>query len=563
MIATLLMAVFYTNMSFGNSYGENQREWKNLLFPKGSPSADVVDVVDLRNASPDMKLKAITLQGQINKGKEARIYILLKDQDLFWLNWMEEKKYLNEINNVSIDEYFNKYIDEIKSVIVYDPELPSTINIATMIASIDDGIVISPDNIQLYKLNKAITDLRERWKTNADAYDWALENLWHKMNNNILACLQPDFIPHNLRDYLISNKVFTFWITGKDKEDGIKSDFSKEKEFAEKLFRISPANIPVIGFWSSGGDHGITEYAGVGLAGEYGKISVPCDWTTNMSFLSGIAVDFSKLVSDYQKTLCNRELTLDDSKVYISFDIVESGDAPVYWQNVQHRVWQDKKRGQIPISWSLGPSSIELIPPIMAWFYENASQNDYFIMALSGAGYIHPYRNFMSKVNEPDSAWEAYLKMTQLYMDYLNLNEIYLYTDAWKEFDRSLHDPITMKFVNGLKGLECLILGMGRDEKITEKSPNYLMGDESVLISHIFTRWNTQNVRHSSENRQWLIDEIRKNTPKYGPTFMHVHALSWGYYPSDLIAVLDELGEEYIAVNPKEMKQLYKETLRE
>ncbi len=560
LLISYLIIAFYTNMSFGDSCGATemrQKEWKNLLFPKGSPPADIVDVVDLRTASADIKLTAITLQGQINKGDKASVYVLLKDHDLFWLDWMKQKRYLDKTNNLSMDEYFGKYGKEIQSIVIYDPELPSTINIATMIASLNDGIVISPNNISEYGNDKTITDLRGRWTTNVDAYNWALENLWQDMNHDILACLQPDFIPHNLRDYLISNKVFTFWITGKDKEDGIKSSFSGEKEFAEKLFRISPTNIPVIGFWGSGGDEGITEYTGVGLAGEYGKISVPCDWTTNMSFLSGIDVDFSTLVSNYQKSLCNRELALDDGKVYISFDIVESGDAPVYWQDVQHRVWQDTKRGEIPICWSLGPSVIELIPPIMAWFYENATPNDYFIMALSGAGYVHPYRNFMSKVDEPDLAWETYLEITQRYMDFLDLDDICLYTDAWREFDRSIYDPITMKFVNGLNGLESLILGMGRDEVITEKSPNYLMGENDVLVSHIFTRWDTKNVRHSLENRQWLVNEIRENTPKDRPAFMHIHALSWGYYPSDLVAVLDELGEEYLVVTPKEMKRLY------
>ncbi|MBM3210862.1 hypothetical protein FJZ33_01495 [Candidatus Poribacteria bacterium] len=555
-----ISALLISFMISENSHGEaemNQKEWKNLLFPKGSPTADVVDVVDLRTASSDTKLTAITLQGQINEGDRAKIYLLLREQDIFWLDWMKQKGYIKETNNLSIEEYIARYTKDTKSVVIYDPELPSTINIATMIASLNQGIVISPKNMSEYSDNKSVSDLRGRWASNIDAYNWALENLWQDMNHNILACLQPDFIPHHLRDYLISNKVFTFWITGKDKKDGIKSDYSKEREFAEKLFGISPTNIPVIGFWGSGGDDGITEYAGVGLAGEYGKISVPCDWTTNMSFLSGVDVDFSALVDNYQKSLFNRQLTLDDSKIYISFDIVESGDAPVYWQGVQHGVWQDMKRGQIPIGWSLGPSAIELIPPIMAWFYENATPNDHFIMAMSGAGYVHPYRNFMSKVDDPDSAWQAYLGMTQQYMDFLNLNDIYLYTDAWREFDRDRHDPITMKFVNNLNGLDNLILGMGRDEVITEKSPNYLMGKNNVLVSHIFTRWDTQNVRHRLENRQWLINEIRQNTPKYHPAFMHVHALSWGYYPSDLVAILDELGEEYLAVTPKEMKQLY------
>lgn len=533
----------------------------NHLFPQGSPPAKIVDVIDFRSTSKDTKLAAITLQGHINKRNEASAYLLLKESDVFWLNWMKKRGYIHDTNELTIPQYFQKYQDIYKSTVVYDPELPNTINIATMIASLDAGIVIAPSDLAKYENEKKVINLCGRWKTNVEAYEWAFSNLWPQMNHHILACFQPDFIPHDLRDYLVRNRVFTFWVTGRDKEDGKKSSFSREKQFMEKLLRESPVNIPVLGFWGSGGDHGITEYAGVGLAGQYGKLTVPCDWATNMSFLSGVQVDFSELVARYRNLPTRPSPTLENDKVYISFDIVESGDAPVYWQNVQRKVWQDPGRGKIPIGWSLGPSTIELIPPIMAWFYEQATPNDYFIMAMSGACYVHPYRDFMSKVEDPESAWQSYLELTQYYIDTLNLRDMCLYTGAWKHFDRSKQDDITAKFTDNLKSLDSLILGVGRDEGITETSPNYLIGQNDTLVSHVFTRWDVNNVKHIPENRQWLVDEIRKNTPQKRPAFMHIHALSWGYYPSDLIAVLEELGDGYVAVSPAEFKSLWKQSM--
>jgi len=535
--------------------------WSNRLFPDGSPPAEVVDVVDIRSASADTKLAAFTLQGQINRKPKAKAYLLSGESDVFWLDWMKEKGYIHDTRRLSLSQYFHEYRDTYRSVVVYDPELPATINIATMVASLDDGIVIAPADLKKHGNEKTVVDLRGRWKTNVEAYRWALSNLWERMNHSLLACFHPNYIPHNLRDYLIRNQVFTFWITGREEEDGVKSSFSSERQFAEELFSLSPVNIPVIGFWGSGGDAGITEYEGVGLAGQYGKLTVPCDWTTNLSFLSGIPVDFEKLVAEYKKLPTPQEHTLENDKVYISFDIVESGDAPVYWQNVQRTVWQDSGRGKIPIGWSLGPSAIELIPPIMAWFYEKATWNDDFIMGISGACYVHPYRDFMAKVADPESAWKDYLRLTQHYMDILDLRDIYLYTDAWKPFERGVRDPVTMRFAHGLENLDSLILGMGRDEGITRTSPNYFTEQSDVLVSHIFTRWDTNNVKHIPENRKWLIDEIRKNTPTKRPAFMHIHALSWGYHPSDLLAVLEELGNEYVAVSAADFRRLYRGTL--
>jgi len=34
---------------------------------------------------------------------------------------------------------------------------------------------------------------------------------------------------------------------------------------------------------------------------------------------------------------------------------------------------------------------------------------------------------------------------------------------------------------------------------------------------------------------------------------MFVHALSWSYHPSDLVAVAEKLGEDYVAVSPAEL----------
>ncbi len=535
--------------------------YENLLFPQGSPPAQTVNIVEVVGFTKDEKLTATTLQGIVNAGPESRIYYHLAENtnDRLWLDYMQKKGYVENVEEITFDKALEKYSSYFDAVIVYDPELPASINIGTMMASLQKAIVTGPDHAGKFQ-NKDVIDLAGRWQSNAEAYQWAWENLWPEMNQTVLCCYHPTACKHQIRDYLVRNKIFTFWITGPGYEDGVKSDHEKEKEFAEKVFANTAPNIPVIGFWYSGRDSGIEEYTGVGLAGKYGKLTVPCDWTSNMSFLSGVEVDFKKAVTDYKERLNKNRtpLTLDEEKVYICFDIVDSGDAPVYWQCDQYFVWQDPERGKLPINYAVGPTTMELIPPILQWYFENATAKDYFYMGLSGACYTAPYREFMSLTDNPEAAWSEYLGLTQQYMDRLSLSEISLYTDAWEVYDRAEQDATTMKFVNHLKGLEALILGLGRDEHITEKSPHYFLGENNVLVSHVATRWDPQNIGRNPDNNQWLVEEIRKNTPTYRPAFMHVHPLSWSYYPSDMLEVLKTLGPEYEAVTISQFNELYR-----
>jgi hypothetical protein len=250
------------------------------LLPEGRPAADVIDVVDIQREPADIRLAAITLQGNVNSGENARIYYIEQANmhDLFWLRQCEESGAFSRSNRLTLDELFRKYSDSYSTIVVYDPELPATINVASMIASVEDGIAAAPGGLQRFGEGKRVIDLRNRWSSNVEAYEWAMENLLTQMNPSVLACLHPDAVPHNLRDYLTANRIFTFWITGPEKQDGKKSSFEKEKAFAEKLFKKFPAGTPVLGFWYSGKDTGINEYPGVGLAGEYGLLTIPSDW---------------------------------------------------------------------------------------------------------------------------------------------------------------------------------------------------------------------------------------------------------------------------------------------
>jgi hypothetical protein len=105
-----------------------------------------------------------------------------------------------------------------------------------------------------------------------------------------------------------------------------------------------------------------------------------------------------------------------------------------------------------------------------------------------------------------------------------------------------------------------LIMGLGRDENAIQLGPNYLIGPRNVMVSHVVTRWNSNNVSRNDRNNEWLASEIRKNTPAQRPAFITVHPLSWSYWPSDLVNVMNRLGSDYVAVSPEALRKLYNST---
>ncbi len=536
-----------------------QRDFK--MFPRGNELAPIMDVVNLAGVDTDTKLAAITLQGQVNSNGSARVYVRRDSSgdDSFWRDWLLTAGHIQGVNEISVSELFGKYSNEYTTAVVYDPDLLSTINVATMIASVNDGIVIHPDHIGTYGLGKTVQDLRGMWTTNVSAYQWAYDNLWDQMNHEVLGCYHPVANSHILRDYLVANQIFHAFVTGESVENPPESDYNMEYAFLEQVFADTNPNIPVMGWWAGGAiDPGLTEAGGNRLAARYGKLMVNTSLSTNLSLLSGTKVSMPSMVKQYKHRQACYPPPLDPSKIYIAFTVVDSGGSPSYWQYRQYEEWSNPARGTVPINWSLGVAATELLPAVIQWYYENAAPEDSFYMAMSGPGYCYPYIDFMKDVQDPAAAWNEYMQITQYYIDLLDFKEMHLFGQVgWDScFNRAENDPITWKFVNSLTGLETIMIDMARDDCI-EPDYNYKLGD--VFISHITTRWPSSRTETESYYSQWLAGDIVDHTPPGRPAFMQVQCNSWRYSPSTIKGVMDSLPGDYVAVSPGNLRILYEQ----
>ncbi|WP_233500679.1 GxGYxYP domain-containing protein [Paenibacillus antibioticophila] len=152
-----------------------------------------LDVANVLDAPGDTRLLLATLQGIVNRA-EPRIY-LLENEEEGKLTWLKDLRVPYVLHD-DVWTIVKKYKNELKGLIIYDPEVPDSINVATTLAGLKDAVVVSPElavKLQAapYKL-KIVQDLRGKFKDRLDAYTWQYEQLWDKTTHRILVGLSPN-----------------------------------------------------------------------------------------------------------------------------------------------------------------------------------------------------------------------------------------------------------------------------------------------------------------------------------------------------------------------------------
>ncbi len=129
-----------------------------------------------------------SMQGIINRDNPI-LYITNQataDLNTGWTSCLKDGRWLNGREKKAItdlDAVYRLAADKLKGAVIWDTEVPATINVATTIAGVEDAVVFSPDMAEKYlrKWNlPVIKDLRgmftgkETGSKKNDAYRWAI-----------------------------------------------------------------------------------------------------------------------------------------------------------------------------------------------------------------------------------------------------------------------------------------------------------------------------------------------------------------------------------------------------
>lgn len=196
-VCCTLSLVFGTaSASAHSSTGSTQKSQISWPASQALPSFASVkhlDVANVLDAPGDTRLLLATLQGIVNRA-EPRIY-LLENEEEGKLTWLKDLRVPYVLHD-DVWTIVKKYKNELKGLIIYDPEVPDSINVATTLAGLKDAVVVSPElavKLQAapYKL-KIVQDLRGKFKDRLDAYTWQYEQLWDKITHRMLVGLSPN-----------------------------------------------------------------------------------------------------------------------------------------------------------------------------------------------------------------------------------------------------------------------------------------------------------------------------------------------------------------------------------
>ena len=515
------------------------RFWQSAeLFPRSKAPDAKLFVFDLRTQSCDLKFLLYSLQGLVNR-ERPRIYYITNDKDKQWLDWILKRGWVKSTETVTKpEELVSRFRGSVKGVVIPESALPATKNVATMIAGVEEGVVVSPRLAKRLSL-PVIADLRGRWKTSAQAYRWAFDNLWPRMNHEVLACLWPDSM--ELRDYLVENKIFIFWIPGQLDGANTYSTPDEEMRFAEELLSHTPANTPIMGYSWAGQDIGIGEGGGVTLFSEFGKFLVGSVGSSDLSVHSALRVEkFRQPVSPAPK--------LEQDKVYVCFAISDGDNLPVVSCNNWPQLWADKTRGEFPLGWTISPAAALLIPGIVDYYYATATSNDTFVAAVSGAGYCYPdFYALRFRASDRERVLDDFLSLTDAAMRGMDLRAVC----------PSLAGSAIPRYAERVRCAQSVFPDYGRTVATYDAAT--FASSRGLPVFRAATTWD-QNASNE-EKITSLATQVRDMAALNRPAFLHVFICNWFWDLPAMKEALRRLGPSYVAVGPDQLAALCRQDM--
>ncbi|MGA7304003.1 MAG: hypothetical protein WBW88_03985, partial [Rhodothermales bacterium] len=434
-----------------------QVEWTpGRYFPHFS-APDTVDVIPIfsplqrqsgqsaRNLtvdkSPDL-MHALTLaamQGIINRIRPS-VFLIWTDStanppDVINSHWASViSSYVvtvpHDFTNVAAIEFlYDKYASSFKGAVIYDPKVPDTINLATMIAGLEDRMMLAPDQIGMEGIPQFADtrDLRELvaqedWDDSFEdqlaIYQWAYDNLWPDLEHRIISFESPGppsssdketpdffFRPSiGTRDYVVALKLPALYLNPK---------YPDHRDLMEKYLADAPS--PIVIFGSTA----FNEDGVVRVGSAHGDVQIAAAWpgestsTGNLTVLGGIrpeikkahpSIDEDNIFAGLAATHVATLFTSDGDAVF--YQMARGFLTLIHWENVQ---------GQ-NFAWETEPLLTELAPPV--WnYYQETNEGVSFTSGISGGGYVSP--PFMDQ-----DQLAAYLDRAAVYLEESGLHVV-------------------------------------------------------------------------------------------------------------------------------------------
>jgi hypothetical protein len=542
------------------------------VLPEFQPIQQL-EIYDIRGSGPDIQLAATICAGLINSPR-PRVYLIVEDDDEDWsrqvMGSIPQMSYAVRGNDV-LYALLESYQSVIKGMIIYDPACIDTINVATTLAGIHAGVVVSPELAQILqeKYNLGLLhDLRIfHWRSRLQAYLWAWQHLLPECTSRMMAGMDPKFRT-GLRSFLVATRTFVYWLDSRHYlPDGSAGSLS-ERGLMRRICASYPAGILHLG-WV------IDEPSGVALTSRAALPVLPSDHFNNLEVwsairpdvLSGCKTNLRSKKDVFPDTEAGGSVEIgtdraspvptalsavptvsegDDRRIYVSFTMSD-GDNIQYCQHRLFEIWQEPVRGIIPLGWTLSPLFLQAAPAMGEYYRRTATANDELIAGPSGIGYMFPSHWPREKLS-----W--YLEQTGEMMERMGMTTLEV-LDAERIFGAGW--PVISKVCwNGMTM---------RQRHCQEQYGRTLAayGVRGILsgAGYLFpsSRWQEVDATPICHNLglvnspKMALEFIRGAAKIYRqrPLYLSVYVNAWPVSPTEVYGVMQELGDRYTFVLPR------------
>jgi hypothetical protein len=469
----------------------------NRLLPAFSAPVAVPDCIDVTSVTSAESDLFVSLQGLVNRTQPQLACVVGGQEGKF--TWMD----LHNLPYTLISGYtaLSKYQTNVTGLVVTDPAVPDTLNLATTIAGVSNEVVCDPALLGILTnspYNFSIhDDLRGRFADKYAVYRYLYTNYWPQCSHRLLAGMDPN-VHGTLRDYLVALKVATVWL-----DPGNSADQSVLALFCSGM---APANSVYVGWWPSEGN-------GLNWIYQYGIPVLASDYFLNASLFGGLNRPVNVPVFPPPPPLQN--------KVYVAM-ILSDGDNIQYMQHAMKLNWENSNRGSIPLGWTVSPLAADMDPVMLNYYWSTATTNDCLISGPSGAGYTH-----MNLWNSANLA--AFAKATEPYLERSGLRVI----TVWDQVSAG----VARSFATNCPSL----LGL-----TDQSGGNYTTVNLGLRTLGLTVAYSSDtNAIYSG------ITNAARNWNGSAPQFLAVQAVVWNLGPTQLRGIANALDtNKYVVVRP-------------
>jgi hypothetical protein len=391
---------------------------------------------------------AASLQGLVNRERPQLLLRFLEGPgqgrsiniDDYWLEKMQGGWLKGEaVERVSsLEALLERFPEAGAGVVLWDPEVPATANVAATICGVDGLLPVRAQSALAARLVDGGPRLpirgslvgmftgAESGSRKCDAYLWAMRTYLDtgKCNDRLMAYYidaytqapgKPGFAYHDFAnatltnaDYYIARRAFFFdlgpWADeapvddpgqplGTDKRtlEALLSSIHRQNrgEAFTTVGGFTPWNLKYTDHPGAGGKHG-----GVPTEWEYAAILssrnalMDAD-ALGISCLTNAAAYMHHPLAEAYKQNPRPAPRALENKTYV---LVYMGDYDSSAWLSYHipSIWDDPVRGEIPIAWAFNPNLSDRVPYVFDHLYKTKTANDWFIAGDSGAGYLNP-----------------------------------------------------------------------------------------------------------------------------------------------------------------------------